>query len=70
MEPGPARGTVKWFSKQKRFGFIEQDNGSDIFVHISQVKQSGLRSLFQGERLEFKVSKNEKGAYASGLKKL
>ncbi|PCI27888.1 MAG: cold-shock protein [SAR324 cluster bacterium] len=63
-------GTVKWFSRQKRFGFIEQDGGGDIFVHLSQIRDSGLKGLFQGDRVEFEISENEKGPFACKIKKL
>lgn len=65
-----SHGTVKWFSRQKRFGFIEQDDGGDIFVHLSQIQESGIRSLFQGDRVKFEVDRNEKGPFACNIKKL
>jgi len=56
-----ATGTVKWFNPSKGFGFIEpEDGGKDIFVHISAVEQAGLRSLNEGQKIEFDV-KEEKG---------
>ncbi len=50
-----AQGTVKWFNDQKGYGFIEQDNGEDIFVHYSAILNSGLKSLSEGDRVSFDV---------------
>ena len=48
-----AEGTVKWFNDSKGFGFIEQDGGTDVFVHHSAIQGEGYRSLFEGDRVEF-----------------
>lgn len=54
-----ATGTVKWFNSTKGYGFIKQDdNDSDIFVHISAVQQAGLRTLKEGQRLTYEVATN------------
>ncbi len=63
-------GTVKWFSDQKGYGFIEQDNGEDIFVHHSQIEGSGFKTLSEGERVEFEVGQGQKGPAAQNVKKL
>lgn len=65
-----AEGTVKWFSDQKGYGFIEQDNGEDIFVHHSQIEGTGFKTLAEGERVEFEVGEGRKGPAAQNVKKL
>jgi CspA family cold shock protein len=65
-----AEGTVKWFSDQKGYGFIEQDNGEDIFVHHSQIEGSGFKTLSEGERVEFEVGEGRKGPAAQNVRKL
>ena len=55
------KGTVKWFNERKGFGFIERDSGSDIFVHFSAIKDSGFKTLKDGQSVEFTVVSNEKG---------
>ena len=57
-------GTVKWFSPNKGFGFIEQDNGEDLFVHQSEIRQAGFRFLNLGDRVEFEVGAGKKGPIA------
>ena len=63
-------GTVKWFSDQKGYGFIEQDNGEDIFVHHSEIQDSGFRTLSEGQRVEFEVGEGRKGPAAQNVRKL
>ena len=65
-----AQGTVKWFSDQKGYGFIEQDNGEDIFVHHSQIEGTGFKTLSEGERVEFEVGEGRKGPAAQNVRKL
>ncbi|WP_430010253.1 cold-shock protein, partial [Methylophaga lonarensis] len=48
-------GTVKWFNDAKGFGFIEQENGPDVFAHFSQIQGEGFKSLAEGQRVEFTV---------------
>lgn len=56
-----ATGTVKWFNTQKGYGFIQPDNGGgDIFVHISAVEKSGLRTLNEGQKVTFEVQRDPK----------
>ena len=62
-----AEGTVKWFSDQKGYGFIEQDNGQDIFVHHSSINASGFKSLNEGQRVRFEIETNEKGPKAKDV---
>ena len=57
-------GTVKWFNPNKGFGFIEQDNGDDLFVHQSEIRQVGFRFLNLGDRVEFEVGSGKKGPVA------
>ena len=57
-------GTVKWFSPSKGFGFIEQDFGDDLFVHQSEIRQSGFRYLSLGDRVEYVVGSGKKGPVA------
>ena len=65
-----AEGTVKWFNDAKGFGFIEQDNGPDVFVHFSQIQGDGFKSLAENERVSFDVTEGQKGPQASNVVKL
>ncbi len=58
------KGTVKWFNETKGYGFIQRDEGEDVFVHYSSITGSGWRTLAEGQRVEFIVEKNEKGPQA------
>ena len=62
-------GTVKWFNDQKGFGFIERENGDDVFVHYSSIEGTGFRSLMEGDRVEFTVEQNEKGPAATNVRR-
>ena len=57
-------GTVKWFNSTKGFGFIERENDNDVFVHYSEIDDTGYRSLDEGQRVEFTVVDGEKGPQA------
>ena len=61
------KGTVKWFNARKGFGFIERENGSDVFVHFSSINDSGFKTLKDGQSVEFTVATNEKGASADDV---
>ncbi len=63
-----AQGTVKWFSNEKGYGFIERENGDDLFVHFSEISMDGYKTLAQGQRVEFDVAEGDKGLQASTVK--
>ncbi len=60
-------GTVKWFNDSKGFGFIEQENGDDVFVHFSAITGEGFKSLAEGDRVTFEVVKGPKGLQAANV---
>ena len=63
-----AQGTVKWFSNEKGFGFIEREGGEDdVFVHHSAITMEGYRSLTEGQRVEFEVVQGDKGLQAANV---
>jgi CspA family cold shock protein len=64
-----AQGLVKWFNDAKGYGFITQEDGQDVFVHYSAIQASGFRSLAEGDRVEFEVTRGPKGLQASNVKK-
>ena len=62
-----AEGTVKWFNEKKGFGFIEKDEGGDVFVHFSAIKDKGFKSLREGQRVRFDIEQGEKGPAATNV---
>lgn len=65
------KGTIKWFSDQKGYGFITPENGKrDVFVHFSALQGEGFKSLREGEVVEFEVTTGPKGEQASNVRKL
>lgn len=61
------RGTVKWFNGDKGYGFINQENGPDLFVHYSEIQGAGYRSLNEGDTVEFEITDGKKGKQASAV---
>ena len=61
------RGTVKWFSDEKGFGFISREGGDDVFVHHSGISGEGYRSLKEGQEVEFEVTQGQKGPQATDV---
>ncbi|WP_183356432.1 cold-shock protein [Geomonas silvestris] len=65
-----ANGVVKWFNDAKGFGFIEQENGVDVFVHFSAIQTEGFKSLTEGDAVSFEVTQGAKGLQAANVVKL
>ena len=62
-----ARGTVKWFNSEKGYGFIQQTDGPDLFVHYSEIQGRGFRTLNEGDTVEFEITEGKKGKQASAV---
>ena len=60
-------GTVKWFNDAKGFGFIEQEDGPDVFVHFSAIQGDGFKTLSEGQKVEFTVTEGQKGPQAENI---
>jgi len=65
-----ANGVVKWFSNKKGFGFIEQEEGGDIFVHYSAITMPGYKTLTEGDRVSFDVEEGDRGPAAKNVVKV
>jgi CspA family cold shock protein len=65
-----ANGTVKWFNDSKGFGFLEQENGDDVFVHFSAITGEGFKSLSEGDRVTFDLVKGPKGLQAANVTRI
>ena len=65
-----ANGTVKWFSDKKGYGFIEQEDGQDVFVHYSSVNTPGFKSLNEGDQVSFDLEDSDRGPVAKNVSKL
>jgi CspA family cold shock protein len=63
-------GIVKWFNDQKGYGFIEQEDGPDVFVHHSAINSAGFRSLAEGDRVTFDIEQGQKGPAAANVSKI
>jgi CspA family cold shock protein len=64
-----AQGNVKWFNDAKGYGFISQEDGEDVFVHFSAIQAQGFKSLAEGDRVEFEVTRGPKGLQAANVRK-
>ena len=63
------QGTVKWFNAEKGFGFIERENGDDLFVHFSAIQSEGFKSLEEGQAVTFSVEEGNRGPQATNVVK-
>ena len=64
------QGTVKWFSAEKGYGFIEQDSGTDVFVHFSAIQSDGYRTLDEGQKVSFEIVEGDRGPQASNVQRM
>lgn len=62
-----ANGVVKWFNSDKGFGFIEQENGPDVFVHFSAINMPGFKTLNEGDKVTFEIEQGQKGPAAANV---
>ncbi len=65
-----AEGIVKWFSGKKGYGFIEQEDGGDVFVHHTSIDMPGFKTLNEGERVQFDVEESDRGLVAKNVVKM
>jgi len=66
-EEALAQGTVKWFSNEKGYGFIEREEGDDVFVHFSAINMEGYKTLTEGQKVEFEIVQGDKGLQAANV---
>ncbi|MBE0447488.1 MAG: cold-shock protein [Actinobacteria bacterium] len=64
------QGTVKWFSAEKGYGFIEQESGDDVFVHFSAIQEDGYRTLDEGQKVLFEIVEGDRGPQASNVQRV
>ncbi len=64
------QGTVKWFNESKGYGFLEQEDGKDVFVHYSAITEEGFKTLNEGQRVQFEITDGPKGPAAANVTKL
>ena len=69
-ENGRETGVVKWFNDKKGYGFISRESGDDVFVHHSSIIAEGFRSLAEGDRVEFAITRDQKGQAAVDVRKM
>jgi CspA family cold shock protein len=62
-----ATGSVKWFNEKKGYGFISPDEGEDVFVHYSEIKGDGFRTLYEGQQVRFEITQGRKGPQATNV---
>jgi len=65
-----ALGTVKWFNAEKGYGFITGENGEEVFAHFSEIQADGFKSLEEGQKVEYEVTKGDRGPQASNIHKI
>ncbi|MBN2654135.1 MAG: cold-shock protein [Dissulfurispiraceae bacterium] len=63
-------GKVKWFNESKGYGFIQQDNGQEVFVHYSAIKNEGFKTLAEGQRVKFDIVEGDRGVKAANVEKI
>ena len=64
------QGTVKWFSAEKGYGFIEVEDGDDVFVHFTAIQGDGFKTLEEGQKVEFEITEGDRGPQASDVHKV
>ncbi|HHY06226.1 MAG TPA: cold shock domain-containing protein [Clostridia bacterium] len=64
------QGKVKWFNKEKGYGFIEREDGNDVFVHFSAIQEDGFKTLYEGDLVEFEIVEGPKGLQAANVSKV
>jgi len=65
-----ANGTVKWFNEKKGYGFIENEDGGDVFVHFSAIQSDGFKTLSEGDRVTFEIEQGQKGPSAANVQRV